>query len=181
MKTTRTVVCLAALTLMGAGCSSETITERLVEEAAEQVAGEGAEIDLDLDEDGGGISIESSEGSMQMGTGGSVPDSFPDSLPLPDADHEVANSFETSDSDGEVEIQMSLLTAAPVEDLEGYFEQALPDAGWDITDTRRQSMEDFVNVTFVVEQGDRGALVTVTSDRQGETLVNYLVGDANGT
>lgn len=51
----------------------------------------------------------------------------------------------------------------------------------EITDTRRQSMEDFVNVTFVVEQGDRGALVTVTSDSQGETLVNYLVGDANST
>lgn len=177
MKSTRTIAAMAALALLGAGCSSEAITERLVEEAAEQAAG-GEDVEIDLDEDGGGISIESSEGSLQMGAGGSVPDAFPDDLPLPDVDYEVANSFETSSREGELELQMSLMTTAAVEDLESYFEQAMADAGWEITDTRRQSMEDFVNVTFVVEQGDLGALVTVTASGEDETLVNYLVGNA---
>lgn len=175
MKTTRTIAAMAALALLGAGCSSEAITERIAEGAAEQMA--GGDVDIDLDEEGGGISIESSEGSMQMGAGGSVPDAFPDDLPLPNADYEVANSLEMSSEGSAPEVQMSLLTAAPVEELEAFFEQALPDAGWEVSDTRRQSMEDFVNVTFVAEKGDLGALVTVTSDSQDETLVNYLVGD----
>ncbi len=176
MKTTRTIAALGALALLGAGCSSEAITERIAEEAAEQMAG-GEDVEIDLDQEGGGISIESSEGSMQMGAGGSVPESFPENLPLPDVDYEVANSFETSTSDDELELQMSLVTSAPVEEVEGFFEQALPDAGWEVTDTRRQSAEDFVNVTFIAEQGDMGAMVSVVSDGQDETLVNYLVGN----
>lgn len=179
MKTTRTVAGVAALALLGAGCSSEAITERIAEKAAEQVA--GGDVDIDLDEDGGDISIESSEGSMQMGAGGSVPDSFPQNLPLPDADYEVANSFETTNSEGELDMQLSLVASAPGEDLEAFLEQGLADAGWEVTDTRRQSMEDAVHVTFVAEQGGIQTLVTLRSDSPDETLVNYIVSHTAGS
>lgn len=175
MKTTRTIAGVAALALLGAGCSSEAITERIAEEAAEQLAGEGVEIDLD--EEGGGISVDTSEGSLQMGAGGSVPESFPDDLPLPNVDYEIANSFETTNSDDELQVQMSLVTSAPVEEIESFLEQALSDGGWEVSDTRRQSAEGFLNVTFIVQQGDMGAMVSVISDTQDETLVNYLVGN----
>lgn len=176
MNTTRSIAGLAALALLGAGCSSEAITERIAEEAAEQMAGGDAEIDLDLDEDGGGISIDSSEGSMQMGAGGSLPDDFPDDLPLPE-DYQVGSSFEQSNDDGENHMAVAVHTTAPVDDVVAHFESALPAAGWEISDTRRQSMDDFVNVTFVTSRDDdMGAMVTVVSDSDDETLVNYMVG-----
>lgn len=175
MEITRTIAGVAALALLGAGCSSEAITERIAEEAAEQMAGD--DVEIDLDGEGGEMSVETSEGSLQMGAGGSVPEAFPEGLPLPDVEYEVANSFETTNSDDELQVQMSLVTSAPVEEVESYLEQTLPDSGWDVTDTRRQSSGDFLNVTFVVEQGDMGAMVTVISDSEDETLVNYLVGN----
>lgn len=177
MTTTRIIAGMAALALLGTGCSSEAITERIAEEAAEQIAGGDAQIDLDLDEDGGGIAVDSSEGSMQMGAGGSLPDGFPDDLPLP-GDYQVGSSFEQATDDGENHMAVALGTTIPVDDVVAHLESALPDAGWEISDTRRQSMDDFVNVTFVASRDDgMGAMVTVVSDSDDETLVNYMVGE----
>lgn len=172
MTTIRLVALLTLGSLLVTGCSGEDLAESIAEEAAEQAA--GGEVDIDSDD--GSLSIESSEGSVQMGTGGSVPESFPDDLPLPDADYEVVNSFEQSGEDG-LQLQVAVQTAAPVEDLVAYFEQALPEAGWEITDQRRAEMDELLSVTITATGDTHGALLMITADGEGQTLVNYGIGD----
>ena len=168
----RTLSMLAALAALTAGCG-DAVTERVAEEAAEQAAGG----DVDIDSDDGSISIESSEGSMQMGAGGSVPESFPDDMPLPETDFEVANTFEQSGDDG-LELQMALQTEATVDELRAYFAEELPANGWEILDERTQSMNGLSSVTFSLEHedGERGGIVTVTQADDDPTLVNYGLG-----
>lgn len=169
-----TTVAVAALAVFAAGC--DAIGERVAEEAAEQAA--GGDVDLDLDEEGGSISVETSEGSMSFGGGGDLPESFPEDLPLPPGDFEVSSSFEESNDDG-ASLTVALLVEGSHDDLVAHYEEALPDAGWEITDTQSMSMgEDMQSTTFVLSKDAQGGTVGVQRIEDG-TIVNYSVGDAD--
>lgn len=169
-----------AVALAGAGCSGGDIAERMAEEAVEQAAGGEGEVDLDLDEDGqGSVSVETSEGSFSMNAGGDLPPSFPDDLPLPSGDFQVASSMEQESAEDGLRLNAALLVHAPFDDVATEIEQALPDAGWEASDTRRTSMGETSSVTLITQKGDTGALVTVVAQEKGETMVNYTVGPAD--
>ena len=163
---------IAALALATSACSAEDVAESAAEKAMEQAGGG----DVDIDSDGGTISMSSSEGTVQMGSGGSLPDAFPDDMPLPEGDYEVVSSFSQEGGDG-IELQAALQVEASVDELADYFEQALPDSGWEIVDTREQSMEDLTSVTYSFEREDgRGGILTITHAGDDPTLVNYGLG-----
>ena len=169
-------IAVSALAVFAAGC--DTIAEQVGEEVAEQAA--GGEVDLDVDESGGNISVETSEGTMSFGGGGELPASFPEDLPLPAGDYEVASSFEGSGGDaGDLRLQTAVMTTAAYDDVVAHFESALPDAGWEIQDTQSMSMgEDMQSTTFVTVKDDQGATINITQAEQ-EVLVNYGVGAAD--
>ena len=172
MTAVRMLAAIAALALATSACSAEDVAESAAEKAMEQAGGG----DVDIDSGGGTISMSSSEGTVQMGSGGSLPDAFPDDMPLPEGDYEVASSFSQEGSDG-LQMQAALQVQASVDELSDYFEQALPDNGWEIVDTRRQSMEDMESVTYSIKHEDgRGGIVTVTHMGDDPTLVNYGIG-----
>lgn len=169
-----------AVALAGAGCSGDDIAERMAEEAVEQAAGGEGEVDLDLDEDGGGsVSVETSEGSFSMNAGGDLPPSFPDDLPLPSGDWQVATSMEQESDEGGLRMTAALLVQAPFDDVAAEMEEALPDADWEITDTQRTSMGESTSLNLIVEKGDTGGMVTVAGRSETETMVNYTVGPAD--
>ena len=168
---------MAALVVFAAGC--DMIAEQAAEEVAEQAA--GGEVNLDVDESGGNISVETSEGTMSFGGGGDLPDSFPEDLPLPEGDYEVASSFEQSGGDaGDLRLQTAVMTTAAYDDVVAHFESALADAGWEVQDTQSMSMgEDLQSTTFVTVKGDQGANISITRAEQDQVLVNYGVGSAD--
>lgn len=169
---------MAALAVFTAGC--DAIGERVAEEAAEKAAEQagGGDVDLDFDEEGGNINIETSEGSMSLGSGGDLPESFPDDLPLPPGDFEVASSLEQADSDG-ASLTMALLVEDSHDDLVTHYEEALADSPWEVTDTQTMSMgEDMESTTFVLSNGEQEGTLGVQRVDE-DTMVNYSIGDAD--
>ena len=171
MTTVRLLAAVAALALATSACSADDIAKSAAEKAMEQAGGG----DVNIDTDNGTVSMTSSEGTVQMG-GGSLPEAFPDDMPLPEGDYEVASSFSQEGSDG-LQMQVALQVQASVDELSGYFEQALPKQGWEIVDTRRQSMDGLESVTYSIKHEDgRGGIVTITHADDDPTLVNYGIG-----
>lgn len=115
-----------------------------------------------------------------MGSG-SLPASFPDDVPLPDGDYDVASSMEQRGDDG-TEVNAGLLTTGDVDDHAAAMRQAFEDGGWDVVEDQRTTQGDLVSVTLAAEGDDHNVLLTITSDDEGEeTLLNYLVAPAGAT
>lgn len=93
---------VAALGLTACGSAEEAVTERILEEAA----GEG--VDVELGEDGEVVSIETDEGSMEVGTGGELPEEWPDGVPTFEDGSITGNQVFTSN--GETIISVSYAT-----------------------------------------------------------------------
>lgn len=163
-----------ALAVALAGCSGEQVTERLAEEAVEQLGDGEAELDLDAD-DGDGVGISTEDGTLQ--SGGSLPESFPDGLPLPPDDFDVGPSYEQRGDDGDgFELQVALLTTGTVDDLSDYYQQALTDAGYDVEEVNRISQDELESSTLGARGSEHNVLLQIVSSDEGEVMVNYGIG-----
>jgi hypothetical protein len=69
---------LGAIVLLSAACGNvaETVAEQIAEEAA------GGDVEIDINDDGGNVSIESDEGTMEIGSELDLPDAL--SIEVPD-------------------------------------------------------------------------------------------------
>lgn len=76
-----------AVTLAGCGLGQQAV-EQAAEQAAEQQLGDGSDVEIDGD---GSIKIDSSEGSINIGTG-ELPEGWPSDIPSP-AGFELVASF----------------------------------------------------------------------------------------
>lgn len=160
-----------ALALSGTACDAvgDQIAEEAAEQIAEQAGGEG--VDIEVDEDGGQISIESSEGTLDIG-GGELPDAFPEGVPLPDG-HEVASSM-TQGSDGAQSVFVTVSAPGTHDELVSSLESGLTDAGWTIDDTAQMSSNDFASTTFSVSRDDWTGSISVTQVEEGSQVAYVL-------
>lgn len=167
----RLLAAVGALALGAAACDSvaENLTERVVEEAAEQAAGEG--VDIDIDEDGGNLRIESSEGSLDIG-GGELPEVFPSDLPLPDG-HQVLSSMTQGSADANT-VFVTVSAPGAFDDVVAAIESGLEQGGWTVDDTTNMTSDGFSSTTLMVSKGDWTGNVGVTST-DGETTVSYTL------
>lgn len=140
---------LTGILVVTAGCQSvaENVSERVVEEVAEAAADEGVEIDLDTDGEGG-LTVETDEGTFQVGGNTELPDGFPSSLPIP-GDASVTSSMSQSTESGD-SIFVQLSTQTPFDELEADTIQGLEDGGWEITDTTRTDSAELRSVLLVI-------------------------------
>ena len=90
---------LVVIALLAAACGNvaENVVERVAENAMESEG--GGDVDVDLDDDGGSVRIQTDEGeiSIDAGSGGEVPDGF--EMPVPDGG-EVVGTMSFSAADG---------------------------------------------------------------------------------
>jgi hypothetical protein len=93
---------VTALGLTACGSAEEAVTERILEE----VSGEG--VDVELGEDGEVVSVETDDGSMEFGTGGELPEEWPDGVPVFEEGTITGNQVFTSN--GETIISVSYAT-----------------------------------------------------------------------
>lgn len=102
VRRTLVLASIAALGLTACGSAEEAVTERILEEAA----GEG--VDVELGEDGEVVSIETDEGSMEVGSGGELPAEWPAEVPTFDEGTITGN--QVFDSNGEMIVSVSYAT-----------------------------------------------------------------------
>lgn len=163
-----------ALLLTTTACSSvaENISERAAEEILEQAA--GGEVDIDLDEDGGTVSVNTDDGSFSIGTD-ELPDAFPASAPLP-ADYTVLSSMSgDSSDDGQTVVVTVSAGDASFEDLVARLDAELAANGWDVTERSDLRANGFEQIVWMVTSASWSGQITVGPGGNGETFnVSYI-------
>ncbi len=176
MATSRRTLLIAAtlataVALAGCGSVGDAVAERAIEEGLEQASIGDVEVDLD---DGGGVSVESSEGSFQIGDDAEVPDGFPDDVPLPDGDVMVAMSF---DDDSGTGYNVTLESPQDVVAVADLIESGLADSGYELTGTGEMANGDDLTRTVQFEDEEWAGNIVVSGSPDG-TVVSYNVAAA---
>ena len=165
---------LLAAALVVAGCGE--IAERAVEEGLEQAGGASGNVELDLDNEDGSLSIESSEGSFRIGAQ-DVPEDFPEEVPLP-AELEVMSSMSFNEEGG-TSFNLNATTPGDATTVADELEAAFTDAGFTITGTSQMEADGMANRTFQFEGSDWSGNVVVV-ENPDDTIVNYTIAPTQG-
>ena len=157
------VVALAALTVSACG---EGIAEKAIEKAAEQ---EGQDVDVDIDSKDGSVSISAEDGevSWQAGEDVDIPEGFPKDL-IPDGAKVV--SAMTSTESGSPSQMVVFETSAGDKEMYDFYLEALPKAGFEITEKLR--MDGGENGSAIAIQA-KGPDSTIVVSGGGETGEGY--------
>lgn len=165
------IVLLVAAGTMLASCGgvSERVSENVSERLIERAAGEDVDVDFDLDDENGGISVRTGAGDMAMGSDLPRPDWLPNGFPLPEG---MLITYAVNDADaaqaaigGEVpDASLEDVTADFRAKMDAYGARSLGSAG---TDDRAMSWElpdgRFAEAA-VIAVTDGGVQVTIAID-----------------
>lgn len=157
------IIVILALMSVGCGKAAENLIEGAIENQLEE---EGVgDVNIDLDEDGGVVSIETDEGSMSFG-GTEIPNDF--RLPIPDYEEVVGVATQT----GEFASSMVTLSFDPddFDDVAALYEDFFSDEGWEVS--RTDSSAD----------GDRMVIFYASKDAvSASAIVGYNEGEETAT
>jgi hypothetical protein len=160
------VLAVSALALSGCSNAVEGLAEGAVERAIENELGESAEVTIGEDS----FSVDTEEGSITAGAG-SVPDDFPDDVPLPEGEVAFSQRLETADGfSWSVIITSSDDPSTLVESVRGDLEAN----GFSVDDASEFAAADSSGGTILGEKGDLTVLVVVAGDGT-ETTATYSV------
>lgn len=158
----------ATLAMALAAC--DQAAEELAERAAEQVTG----TDIDVDDDGGEITIETDDGTFESGTG-RVPDDFPSVIPLVDGG-ELVNGMSMQNEEGMAwQVNWQFDSGQPFDVLEDQV-AALEDAGFTRSEDGSFTMGDGSEGMggTMLENGTYQVNVTVLGE-EDDFIVGYQV------
>lgn len=165
------VIVVVAVITVGCAKAAENIIEGAIENQLEEEG--GGDVNIDLDEDGGVVSIETDEGSMSIG-GTEIPDDF--LLPLPDYDEVGSVISQTGDSAyTQVYVSFDPDDFAEVVVL---YEDFFNDGDWEVS--RFDSSGDGVKNVLISGTKDGMTASAVISYAEGEDVATLSVqyGDA---
>lgn len=165
------MVALVLLLVAGlTGCKS--LSEKIGEEAAEEIAG-GA-IGGDVEVSGDSVTIETDEGQTTIEGGSeSLPDGFPADFPIPDDAVVGTSSSVTSEDD--VNYYVNLTIDGTVDDAYAWYKAELLDAGWEIKGDVRVSEGSSDSALLSVEKGRTEATVNLLGGGGGLDIGIVLV------
>lgn len=159
---------VVAITVAAAGmgflasCSPGDLIENAAGEAAEKAIESATGADIEVDEDGGSMSFQDEDGETDISFGNNVslPDGFPDEVPLIEGNIQTAAK---TTQDGDVVFTVNIGTEGSVSDARTDATELLLSAGF----TEAEA----------VEMGDQMQLVTFAGDGPVETVTVNLLGD----
>jgi hypothetical protein len=152
---------------LAAGCGSDDLADR----AVDQVAESSGSPDVEIDRSDGRVEVSAEDGSFVAEAGGDLPDGWPDDVPLPD-DYTIETTSTLDGGTGPVH-SVILRTAGEPMDVFSQLEPGFAD--W-TEESRVVSGAGFDAVVMVqYSQGNRTASVTAT-EGTGDTVVSYSVG-----
>jgi hypothetical protein len=143
--------------------------EQAAEEAIEQSTGG----EVEIDDDGESVSIDTEDGSMEIQGGDSaeVPSDFPSSMPVYDGDIVMSSSIETGDGTA---YTIGIETGDSVDDVASWYESELESNGWTISGQFSADDAGSTMHTFVVEGGD-GQGTVIIGEEDGKTAISISV------
>lgn len=155
-----------------ASCSPGDLIDRAVEKGVEKGIEAATGSEIDIDEDGGQISIATEDGEVSFGSGSELPDGFPDEVPLIDGEITSGMRFSEADSDGYmvgvvVKGAMSDVYAEATGLLEaaGFTESSSVDLGGIRNAIYEPNGAISVGVNFVEEEDEGHIVVSYTVSR----------------
>ncbi len=140
---------ILALGLTACGAAQEAVSERLVEQAV------GGDVDLEFGDDGQIASIETEDGSLEIVSGGDVPEQWPGDVPTFDGGELVTSYAATSD--GQTVVSVDYVTDSNAEDVMAELMAIYEGAGF--TTTSESTMGD-----------GSGGLLSYVGERDGTTM-----------
>ncbi len=147
-------VFLVAVMFVLSGCG-----EKAAEKAIETSTGEQADVDIDNDT----VSVNTNEGSMQVGEEVDLPDDFPSDVYV--IDGTITSALQVNENQG---YSVSVTTDESVSNVMDEYEAQLADDGWTISGT----MNFGTSATVVAEKGNRSVSVSASEDEdENNTLV----------
>jgi len=161
MSKVRLVVVLVILALVAVGCAktAENVLENAIEKQLEDEG--GGDVNVDLNEDGGSVSIETDEGSVEFGNT-EIPADF--LLPIPNYE-EVGGVITTT---GEFASTQVILSFDPddFDEVAALYEDFFNDQGWEVSRTESSG------------EGVRFVSITGSSDELAASVfITYSDGD----
>lgn len=149
------LVALLAFAGLAVSACGEGAVEKAIESAAER---SGQDVDVDIDASGGSVSMsgESGEVTWQAGEGVELPEGFPAAL-IPDG-AKVVSAVTSTESGSPAQIVV-FETSTNDKDMYEHYLEALPQAGYEITDKVR------------MESGEQGNAIAIKANGQERTIV----------
>ncbi len=165
MSKARLLIVLVVLALVAVGCAKAA--ERTIEGAIEKQLEEegGGNANVDISEDDGSVSIETDEGSMQIG-GGEIPSDFP--LPVPEG-AEVVSVISTS---GETAGSQVSMTFDPdhFDDVATLYDDFFNEQDWEVS--RSNSDSDGIKIVFISGSNDQLTAQVIIGYTDGEEIAS---------
>lgn len=157
------MIVLAVLGLIAVGCAktAEQTMENQIENQLEEESGGNA--DVDINEDDGSVSVETDEGSMQIG-GGEIPSDFP--LPVPD-DAAVLSVVSTSGDNAGAQVSMSF-DPGDFDDVAAMYDDFFNDQGWEVSRTNSDS--DGSKLVIISGSNDQLTTSVIVAYTDGEEM-----------
>ncbi|MGZ5384296.1 MAG: hypothetical protein ACXW15_07285 [Acidimicrobiia bacterium] len=163
MSKARLMIVLAVLALIAVGCAktAEQTLENQVENQLEEES--GGDANVDINEDDGSVSIETDEGSMQIG-GGEIPSDFP--LPVPDH-AAVLSVVSTSGENAGAQVSMSF-DPGDFDDVAAMYDDFFNDQDWEVSRTNSDS--DGSKVVIISGSNDELTTSVIVAYTDGEEM-----------
>jgi hypothetical protein len=162
------MVALAALLVIGAtaGCNPE-------EEAAEEIIEQTTGGDVEIDDDGESVTIETEDGSMEItgGDGAAVPDGFPDDMPLYEGTIVLGQMMETPEGTA---YNVGVETTDGAYEVADWYADEMASAGWTTTSELTNEAEGAIIVTRQAEKDGVMAQVVI-AEEDGLTQIAVTV------
>ncbi|MFA7653433.1 MAG: hypothetical protein WCX97_00095 [Candidatus Magasanikbacteria bacterium] len=162
-KRTMLVVGALAMVLLVSGCGQKSLTEKNIEKELEKSLGGNAKVDLQS----GAVSLETDQGSIQVGGEVSLPKDFPSDIYV--IDGKLMSAMKNVMGAG---YQVVLQSNASVKDAKELYEKKMKEQGWAVAqsaDMGTVAMLSFskgkrqLSVTLGTEEGKEGLAVVLTS------------------
>ena len=168
-----TTVAAVALTLSGlsacGGDAEQKASDKIVEKALEN--GSGGDVDVDTSDDQ--VTVDTEDGTVAVGQDVDLPDRFPDSIPMPLADHTITSASTQGD---EMAVLVSLTDADVDLDAEKeHLVSGLTTGGWTV-DEPFSSAGGGAEQLILTATTDGWGLQVVVSVADGEAMAAYTLG-----
>ena len=156
-----TIALLLGTALTGCGFAAEQASEAIVEGST------GA--DVEIDDDGESVSIETEDGSVEISGGDSatIPDGFPKDVPLYDGALVMSQKFDTEDG---VAYNIGIKTDDGANDVAEWYSDEFASEGWTVTTESTNDTGDMTMVSFQVEKNGRMTQVIIAEEDGGTQI-----------
>lgn len=154
----RLVLCFAAVAALSA--CARSVTENIIEDAAERETGENVDVDIGTD---GTARVETDEGTFTTGSG--LPENWPTDVPTY-AGAEVIFAGTANPASGAPGFGASLVSSDPMQNVWAFYERSLAENGWTVN-ARVQSGE----TNLLGAEKDGRSITVMLGGSDGQTAI----------